>query len=412
MAEDKKVLSVTQLNRYIKQLIDKNPVLSDVYVSGEISNCKLHSSGHIYMSLKDEGALVRAVMFRSAAQKLVFKPENGMKVIAAGRISVFERDGQYQLYIDRLTPEGEGSLYLAFEQLKKKLSGEGLFDEARKRKIKRMPMRIGVITSPTGAALRDVINILGRRFPMCEVLVYPALVQGPQAPATLIAGINYLNGHELCDTIIIGRGGGSIEELWAFNDEGLARAVASSRIPVISAVGHETDFTICDFAADLRAPTPSAAAELSVPNFDDIYNYLNKAKSTMSAALTAKVNFQKNTFERLSGSAVFKYPERSFQDRMLELSRFDEKMERALSEAVKSRVYAHDALTKKLHALDPMAVLERGYSVTTASDGRVIKSADDVRAGDDITVRLNSANIEARAVKVTKKPAREDEKNG
>ncbi|MBR2742244.1 MAG: exodeoxyribonuclease VII large subunit [Clostridia bacterium] len=411
MAEERKILSVTQLNKFIKQLVDANPVLSNVSVSGEISNCKIHSSGHIYMSLKDEGALVRAVMFRSSASKLKFRPENGMKVIASGRISVFERDGQYQLYIDRMTPEGEGSLYLAFEQLKKKLESEGLFDKAKKRKIKRMPMRIGIVTSPTGAALRDMQNILGRRFPLCEILIYPALVQGPQAPAELIAGVNYLNEHKLCDTIIIGRGGGSIEELWAFNDEGLARAVAASEIPVISAVGHETDFTICDFAADLRAPTPSAAAELAVPNFDDIYNYLKKAQSSMSASLTAKVNFQKNTYERLAGSFVFAHPERMMQDRIMAAQHLEDKMTRAFDAALKNRIHAHDALSKKLHALDPMSVLARGYSVTTTADGRMIKSADDIEAGGDIKVYLDRVILEARTTKVKNKPGTEDEKN-
>ncbi|MBQ3378858.1 MAG: exodeoxyribonuclease VII large subunit [Clostridia bacterium] len=406
------MLSVTQLNKYIKLLIDKNPVLSNVFVSGEISNCKIHSSGHIYMSLKDDGALIRAVMFRSSASKLAFRPENGMKVIAGGRVSVFERDGQYQLYIDRLTPEGEGSLYLAFEQLKKKLSDEGLFDPAKKRKIKRMPVRIGIVTSPTGAALRDMINILGRRFPLCEVLVYPALVQGPQAPLELIAGVNYFNAGKLCDTIIIGRGGGSIEELWAFNDEGLARTVAASQIPVISAVGHETDFTICDFVSDLRAPTPSAAAELAVPNFDDIYNYLYKAQSTMTRALTKKVDFLENTYERLAGSTVFKYPERSFQDKTLMLSHLEDKMTHALDALLKSRVHEHDALSKKLHALDPMAVLERGYSVTTDAQGRVIRSENDISPGDDIKVYLDRLSIEARTVKVIKKPDREDGNDG
>lgn len=260
-------LTVTQLNEYIKRLIDTTPQLSDVYVKGEISNFKNHySTGHFYFTLKDEGGQLRSVMFKSFASKLRFMPEDGMKVTAHGRISSYVRDGGYQLYCDMIEPEGVGSLYVAYEQLKKKLEYEGLFDASRKKPLPKIPSKVGIITSATGAAIRDMINVCGRRFPFATLVLYPALVQGPEAPAQLISGMNYFNAAKNVDVIIIGRGGGSIEDLWAFNDENLARTVAASAIPVISAVGHETDFTICDFVADRRAPTPSAAAELAVPD--------------------------------------------------------------------------------------------------------------------------------------------------
>lgn len=411
MAEEKKILSVTEVNKFIKLLIDKNPMLANISVSGEISNCKLHSTGHIYLSLKDSGSVIRAVMFRASASKLLFKPENGMKVIATGRVSVFERDGQYQLYIEKLTPEGEGSLYLAFEQLKAKLKAEGLFDTERKRRIKRMPKRIGIITSPTGAALRDMMNILKRRFPLCEVLIYPSLVQGPSAPAELIRGVSYLNEHKLCDTIIIGRGGGSIEELWAFNDENLARAVAASEIPVISAVGHETDFTICDFVADLRAPTPSAAAELCTPDFSDIYNFLDKAGSAMSSALLKKINYQKSMYERLSGSGVLKNPQRMLADKIMTVEHIDTKMSSALTMALRNRVHEYDAMNQKLHALNPLKVLSRGYSVAMTNDGRVIRNSEDISSGDDIKIYSHKVKIGARVTEILPAPGMEDMDN-
>ena len=258
--------TVSELNGYIKNLFDSDRTLSAVSVKGEISNFTRHSSGHLYFSIKDKGSVIRAVMFRAAAQKLVFAPENELMVIVTGRIGAFVRDGQYQIYVETMQPDGKGSLALAFEQLKKKLASEGLFDQSKKKPIPKIPKRIGVITSPTGAAVRDVINVVTRRFPYAEILIYPALVQGAGSAASLIGAVEYFDKTASCDVLIIGRGGGSIEELWSFNDEGLARAIYNCRIPIISAVGHETDFTICDFVADLRAPTPSAAAELAAPD--------------------------------------------------------------------------------------------------------------------------------------------------
>jgi len=412
LADGQKILSVTELNKFIKMLIDKNPMLANISVSGEISNFKLHSTGHMYMSLKDSGSVIRAVMFKSAASKVVFRPENGMKVIATGRVSVFERDGQYQLYIDKLTPEGEGSLYIAFEQLKAKLNAEGLFAPERKRRIKRMPKRIGVVTSPTGAALRDMINILKRRFPLCEILIYPSLVQGPGAPAELIRGIEYLNKHKLCDTIIIGRGGGSIEELWAFNDEGVARAVAASSIPVISAVGHETDFTICDFVADLRAPTPSAAAELCTPDFADIYAFLEKSDRAMSASLTKKISYNRSLYERLSKSGVLANPQRMLSEKIMTVEHLDMKMSSALSLALTRKKHEYDANLNKLHALSPLNVLSRGYSVAMSEDGRVIRSESDISCGDEIKIYSHSVTMGAKVTEIIPASDTEDNKNG
>ena len=259
-------VSVTQLNEFVKALIDGSDCLSNLYVKGEISNFKNHyGTGHYYFTLKDDGGLIRAVMFRSSAAKLKFMPENGMKVVVHGRVSAFVRDGQYQLYADSMEPDGVGALYIAYEQLKKRLESEGLFAPERKRPLPKIPTRVGIITSATGAAVRDMIHVAGRRFPFAKLILYPSLVQGPGASAQLIEGVKYFNRTASVDVIIIGRGGGSIEDLWAFNDEQLARTVAASQIPVISAVGHETDFTICDFVADRRAPTPSAAAEIALP---------------------------------------------------------------------------------------------------------------------------------------------------
>jgi len=268
MAETLRYLTVTQLNEYVKMLLDSDALLgSGIWVRAEISNFKHHyGTGHFYFSLKDDGALVRAVMFRFNAQKLAFEPKDGMRVLVHGKVSAFVRDGQYQLYVDDIVPDGKGALYFAFEQLKKKLEAEGLFEESRKRPLPRFPEKIGIVTSPTGAAIRDMINILGRRYPCAELFLYPALVQGPEAPADLMAGLKFFAEKKRVDVIIIGRGGGSVEDLWAFNNEQLAYAVAASPVPVISAVGHESDFTICDFVADKRAPTPSAAAELAAPD--------------------------------------------------------------------------------------------------------------------------------------------------
>ena len=287
-----RVLTVTQLNEYIKMLFDSQPILNNVYVKGEISNFTDHRSGHWYFTLKDDGGAVSAVMFRSAAVKCPFTPEYGMRVIVRGRVSSFVRDGKYQIYVEEMQPDGIGGLYLAYEQLKGKLESEGLFDQSRKKPLPKYPRSVGVITSPTGAAVRDIINVTGRRFPLAEIKVFPALVQGEGAEATLIAGIEFFNREQNADVIIIGRGGGSIEDLWAFNEEVVARAVYRSEIPVISAVGHEPDVTICDYVADLRAATPSNAAELAVVDSAELKVRLNNVTARMTQMLLSNIQHQ------------------------------------------------------------------------------------------------------------------------
>ena len=303
MTDNRRIATVTQINNYIKALLDQVPVLHNVWIKGEISNFKRHSSGHIYLTLKDDGAVLKAVMFKSAAYALTFKPEDGMKVLARGRISVYEAGGQYQMYIEEMTSDGQGDLYKRFEELKKKLGEEGLFDEARKKTIPKFPEKIGVATSPTGAAVRDMINVLRRRCPMVKVIIYPCLVQGDGAAKSVSEAIRYFNDKNNVDVIIAGRGGGSIEDLWAFNEEITVRTVAESKIPVISAVGHETDFTLCDFAADLRAPTPSAAAELAVPDIIELKRFIDSAKATMAAHLKQKLLTREKQLELLSKSS-------------------------------------------------------------------------------------------------------------
>ena len=283
------VITVSQLNNYVKRYFDANSALASLWIKGEISNFKLHSSGHIYMTLKDSGATLKCVMFSSNVQRLKFRPDNGMKVVAMGRVSVYERDGVYQLYVEQLIPDGMGELYAAYEQLKEALELAGYFDASAKKTIPSYPEKIGIVTSPQGAALKDMLNILNRRYPLAEIYVYPALVQGVGAASTIAEGIEYFNNDCIVDTIIIGRGGGSIEDLWAFNERVVADAIFASVVPVISAVGHETDFTIADFVADLRAPTPSAAAELAVPDINELTAYLEHSKSRMFNALNSLI---------------------------------------------------------------------------------------------------------------------------
>ncbi|MBR4173565.1 MAG: exodeoxyribonuclease VII large subunit, partial [Clostridia bacterium] len=278
------IATVSQLNSYMKRLIESQEPISDIWIKGEISNFKEHYSGHLYITLKDDGGVLKAVMFKSAAQNLTFKPEDGMRVLARGRVGVYEQSGTYQLYINEMTPDGVGELYIAYEKLKKRLQEEGLFDDSHKKPIPKYPERVGVVTATTGAAVRDIINVITRRYPYCEIIIYPSLVQGAGAKENIVEAIEYFNENNLCDTLIVGRGGGSIEDLWAFNEEIVARAIYASKIPIISAVGHETDFTIADFVADLRAPTPSAAAEIAVPSQIELAAAISGMESRIKTA--------------------------------------------------------------------------------------------------------------------------------
>ncbi len=391
-------VSVTELNGIVKGLLDTEPLLNDIYVRGEISNFKAHSSGHFYFSLKDEGGIIRSVMFRSSAVMLPFFPENGMKVIAHGRVSAYVRDGQYQLYVDSMEPDGIGSLYIAFEQLKAKLSAEGLFDESKKKSIPKIPRRVGVITSPTGAAVRDIINITGRRFPYAEIVLYPSLVQGADAPLSLCGGVSYFNETKSVDVIIIGRGGGSLEDLWAFNDEMLARTVFSSDIPVISAVGHETDFTICDFVADMRAPTPSAAAEIAVPDAFELKRKINNIISREEAILSVKIDAYRKRLTSIEHSRTLVSPMNMLEDKRMNVFDISKRLENSVEHILSDRIKSLAAVAGKLSALDPLSVISRGYSAAFNNDGSIIKSVNDVQIGDSVELRVSDGIIKADVI--------------
>ena len=389
-------VSVSELNTFIKMLLESAPTLNDVYVKGEISNFKNHiSSGHFYFSLKDKDSQIKAVMFRSSASRMKFVPENGMMVVAHGRVASYVRDGQYQLYADSMEPDGVGALYVAFEQLKQRLAAQGIFAPEKKKPIPKIPQTIGVITSPTGAAVRDIINIATRRFPFAKIVVYPALVQGENAASSLISGIRYFNDTGSADVIIIGRGGGSIEDLWAFNDENLANTVCASEIPVISAVGHETDFTICDFAADLRAPTPSAAAELAVPDTAELKHKINNIISRESAVLLQMLSAKRETLARYEKSRYLSSPGHMIDDRRMTLVLSSERLMTSAAHVNEIKKHALSALSGKLEALSPLAVLSRGYGVVSSEEGKLIKEIADVSVGDKITVKVRDGEIYA-----------------
>ena len=392
----KRIISVSELNEYIKLVLEHDELLMNVYVKGEISNFTNHyKTGHMYFSLKDAGGAVKAVMFRGNAIRLKFMPENGMKVLVSGRVGVFPRDGQYQIYVDSMEPDGIGALALAFEQLKQKLEKEGLFAEGRKRPLPQMPMRIGVITAPTGAAIRDILNILGRRFPLAEVDLYPALVQGENAAADLVRGLAHFNRAKNVDVIIIGRGGGSIEDLWAFNEEPLVRAVAMSEIPVISAVGHETDFTLCDFAADKRAPTPSAAAEIAVPNAEDILYTVQTADMRLRRAMNQKLSMARERLDRLAASRVLKNPQNVIDDKRMMLLREAQMLHEKMQAVLQRKGASLGEKAAKLGALNPLAVLARGYAAVFDEQNKVIQNTEGVKVGDDIMLAMADGKLSA-----------------
>ncbi len=399
-------LSVTQLNEFIKNLIDNTAQLNHVYVKGEISNFKNHyGTGHFYFTLKDDGGLIRAVMFRSSASKLKFMPENGMRVVVHGRVSAFVRDGQYQLYADSMEPDGVGALYIAYEQLKKRLESEGLFDPARKKPLPKIPTRVGIITSATGAAVRDMIHVAGRRFPFAKLILYPSLVQGPGAAAQLIEGVQYFNRTASVDVIILGRGGGSIEDLWAFNDEALARTVAASRIPVISAVGHETDFTICDFVADRRAPTPSAAAEIALPETAELKRKINNIISREYAVLTQIIARRREHLTRLAQSRGLSSPMNVIDDKRMNVAALTERLALSQNNTLAIRQAQLKAIAGKMEALNPLAVLSRGYSAVYGEDGTIIKHTEQLNPGASVTFRLSDGEADAQIREVRRNPS-------
>ncbi len=390
--------TVSWVNDYIKLLIEEEMLLQDVYVCGEISNFKKHSSGHLYFTLKDSKSEIRAVMFKAHAMRVKFKIENGIKVIIHARVGVFPQAGSYQLYVDSIQPDGIGSLNLAYEQLKEKLFNEGLFDEEHKKPIPRFPRRIGVITSPTGAAIRDIINVATRRYPVAKLVLYPSLVQGENAHTELISGIEYFNITESVDVIIIGRGGGSIEDLWAFNNEYLARAIYNSKIPVISGVGHEIDFTICDFVADLRAATPSAAAELATPNIDELSIKINDFNNRALQSILTNIDNSKARIRDLSSSRVFTSPENLLDIPKMQIDSLQNSLENQFNRIILEKKSIFTQNVAKLNSLNPMSVLARGFAVVYDESGCPIKNIDATEENSNILVKFTDGKIKAKVI--------------
>jgi exodeoxyribonuclease VII large subunit len=392
-----KTLTVEQLNTYIRDYLSTSPLLNKVVVKGELSNVRVYGgSGHIYFTLKDENSAIPATMF-GGASKLKFKPENGMKVVCTGRVAVFVRDGQYRIYAEEMEPDGIGSLYIAFEQLKAKLQKEGLFAPEHKKRIPKIPFSVGIITAPGGAAVQDMINVSRRRFPAVKLYLYPSLVQGPSAPAQLINALKNLDESGLCDVIIIGRGGGSAEDLWCFNDESLAHAVYECKTPIISAVGHETDFTICDFVADLRAPTPSAAAELAVPDVRDLKKQFENVQSRLVNTLSARTDYLRQRLLTLSQRPVLQSPQSYFDDRRMAVARDEEKLYQLVGNRIERERMKLFAQNEKLNSLNPLSVLGRGFSVAFGEDGKAIRSVDELPEGTEFELLLKDGKKKAIA---------------
>ena len=416
-----KYLSISAITKYLKSRFDSDSNLQRVYLKGEISNFKAHSSGHFYFSLKDEGSKINAIMFRSSTSKVLFKPVDGMKVLVSGRISIYEAMGSYQIYVDDMQEDGVGNLYVAFEELKKKLSNEGLFDDKYKKKIPKIPKRVGVITAPTGAAIRDILTTIKRRFPICETILFPTLVQGESAKDDIVRNIKRAEGYDL-DVLIVGRGGGSIEDLWAFNEEVVARAIFECDIPIISAVGHEIDFTISDFVADLRAPTPTAAAELAVPNMIELKKHINELKIRLNESINKKVNYSKLYLDSIKNSFVIKNPMIMFDSKRQSLDLIYDKLNNLILKNVdlqkerllrikrsfvisnpsflyrdeKNKLYN---IISKLELLNPLNVLSRGYSITYYND-KTLKSIKNVKKSDMISVKVLDGVIDAEVVSI------------
>lgn len=388
------VISVSQLNNYVKRFIDSNDLLSNVYIKGEISNFKHHSSGHIYLTLKDAGASLKCVMFSGEAYKLRFVPKDGMKVIALGRVSVYERDGVYQLYINELHPDGKGDLYAAFEQLKIKLQDMGYFDVKIKKPLPAYPQIVGIVTSHTGAALQDILNISSRRYPMCEIFVYPAQVQGPGAEFTIAAGIEYFNNNVFPDVIICGRGGGSIEDLWAFNEFTVADAIYKSEIPVVSAVGHETDFTISDFVADLRAPTPSAAAEMVFPDKNKLLESILNFDQRCKKALLNNINNKKYILDKLNARNIKKNLIDKIQSYYVYIDNSKSDIENSIKHKIELCCAQFAKLCANVDALSPLKILSRGYSVVK-NDEKIINSVNDISVNDSVNIVVTDGNFDA-----------------
>ena len=393
---ERTIYDVSQVNAYIKQLLDRDGILGEICIRGELSNYKVYPSGHHYFTLKDADGAMKAVMFKGSASHLRFRPENGMKVLATGRITVYERDGAYQLYCTDLIPEGLGDLHVAFEQLKMKLHSEGLFDATHKKPLPRFPHRIAVITSGAGAAVRDILRILGKRYPLSKVVILPVRVQGVEAPLEICGALRYANQHKVADVIIAGRGGGSIEDLWAFNDERVAREIFASEIPVVSAVGHEPDVTIADFVADLRAATPSNGAELVAPDQMELKQHLRHLAGRLETAMAQNIRYRRQKLDALSGKRVLQSPENYLADRRQQLDHLTKEFSAVSGRYLDGKKRKFISLTAKLDAMSPLKVLGRGYSVTRDENGNILRSVEGVAVRDSIHVSLEDGILHAR----------------
>ena len=391
-------ITVTDLNKYIKGRIDNDEMLNNVLVKGEISNFKNHYTGHMYFTLKDENSLIKCVMFKTYTTHLSFMPKDGMKVIILGGVSVFERDGVYQIYAKAMKEDGLGNLYVAYEELKNKLSNEGLFDEKYKKPIPFMPKTIGVLTSNTGAVIRDIINVSTRRNPNVNIRLYPVPVQGSGAGEKIAEGIEFMNKNKLADVLIIGRGGGSIEDLWPFNEEVVARAIFNSKIPIISAVGHETDFTIADFVADLRAPTPSAAAELAVANIDDVRENLRAYNNRYKVSLKKKIELMKMSYEKCMTRQAFKNPTQKINEQYILIDMKVKSLQNSILLKIKEDKTKFVKEVAKLDALSPLKTLTRGYSIISKQDGRIAKEVKDLSQGEKVSIRLSDGKVDAQVL--------------
>ena len=391
-------ITISQLNHYIKGVIDNNQNLNKVYLKGEISNFKAHTRGHLYFTLKDEDSRLNAVMFLYQARNLKFQPVDGMKVLVCGKISVYEATGSYQIYVESMEEDGLGKLYIEFEKLKKKLAEEGLFDPAKKKPIPKVPRRIGIVTASTGAAIRDILTTIKRRYPLCETILFPSLVQGTEAAADIVKNIEIANTYDI-DTLIVGRGGGSIEDLWPFNEEIVARAIYNSRVPVISAVGHEIDFTIADFVADLRAPTPTAAAELAVPNIDTIKTYLENVVNRSTLSINNIIDNRNQILNRVISSYILKNPMAMYEIKEQKLDFLIEKLVKQMG-VIKSNIetkFAH--LDSQLKLLNPHRTVERGYGIVKNGDD-IISDVKKLKKDDIITIEMRDGKVTAKTLEV------------
>jgi len=422
-----KYLSVTAINKYLKAKLDNDDNLRNVYLKGEISNIKYHTTGHIYFSIKDENSKINAIMFSSNAKKLLFKPIDGSKVLVTGRISVYEATGGYQIYVDEMLEDGIGNLYIAFEKLKQDLSKEGLFDEKYKKKVPKICERVGVVTASTGAAIKDIISTIKRRFPLCEIILFPSLVQGENAASDIVKKIKLADNYDL-DVLIVGRGGGSIEDLWPFNEEIVARAIFECNTPIISAVGHEIDFTIADYVADMRAPTPTGAAEMAVPNITDVINHINNLNVRLNEAINAKINYQKLLLDSFKNSYAIKNPLIMYENKKQKLDYLIDNLNKVIIKKYDNAKHKFDLLKnnyllnnpsvlykdkqkylnnliEKLELINPLGVLKRGYSLTLIND-RVVNTIKKVNVGDEVIIKLSDGEFTSTIKTI------EGEKNG